>query len=125
MSRKQEIAKEMAALAGELQEIEAKEIETLAAQAREFKVDWLSRIAEAMLHRKFGHKPATKDLGYALADDYSMMHRELGYPFSGCKIQPDVRVTLNEMLKHFDLIEYVFSKTRYDECSNGFFFRRS
>lgn len=126
MSRKQEIAREMAALAGELQEIDAKEIETLANKARDFKLDWLSRIAEAMLHRKLGHKPTTKELGYALADDYSMLHRDLGYPFNFKKqIPADVFKTLKEMQMHFDLTDYIFAKTHYDECDNGFFRRRS
>ena len=62
-----------------------------------------------------------KDAAYALAKSY---------PDYVKSRDPDVTIVLKELLDKLDLdhnglIDYIFAYTHYDECNNGFFFRRS
>lgn len=57
-----------------------------------------------------------KKIGYYLAKQ-SVLERELP--------NEDHEKIRQEMIRKCDFITYVFATTHYDECSNGWFFRRS
>jgi hypothetical protein len=77
----------------------------------------LNKLGEALRHRVLKEKPTTERLGYALADIYQELNQ----------IPQNEREEklLRDVLSHLDVADYIFSHTHYDECSNGYFFRRS
>jgi hypothetical protein len=83
-------------------------------QAKKSKSEFVFNYAEAMMHVNLQIKPTTKRLGYALANVKS--------PEPLSKENSDL---LEKIKNEFDREGYIFRNTNYDECSNGYFFRRN
>lgn len=83
-------------------------------QAKFLKSEWIFWNAEAMMHVNFKIKPTTKRLGYALANGRCTE-----------RLSKAKKELLSKIEKEFDMDDYVFSCTHYDEKSNGYYFRRS
>ena len=76
----------------------------------------LCMFADAILHQKFGIKPKDTKLGYTISSLPNHKH----FNFN------DKQKELYEQsMDVINIEEYVFSTTHYDECSNGFYYRRS
>lgn len=121
--RKVEITQQMMALTAELQQINNKEIIDLAQEAKNTKIDWLSFLADAFLHEKLRIKPAEPKFGYVIAKLYQTITENSER--NRDKLSQEVFLIINKIVSRFDVPEYVFRHTHYDECSNGRFFRRS
>lgn len=81
----------------------------------------LKLFAEAMCHEVLRYKPQTERLGYELAD----ISRKYNGDFSRVIFTDEERYLFKKVLNYLDWCSYIFNHTHYDECSNGFFFRRS
>ena len=73
---------------------------------------YLEAIAQAMLHTKYNVEPDIPDLGYFLAE-----HEADSQP-------SHVHVLFYKLMRLFDISEYVFAYTHYDEYMGGYL-RRS
>lgn len=91
-------------------------------------------LAEAMRHQKLNIKPDEEKLGYRISgmsdryrDYMDYLHRESDQK----KFAKETKKTLaqveimSEILRNLDYIDYVFRYTRYDNCTNGRFWRMS
>lgn len=74
--------------------------------------------------KKAGTKLAVEPdrLGYFLAEKCRVYIKPFGEPFFQ---DEDLENLRKKMLRRFDATDYVWANTHYDECDNGFFFRRS
>ena len=100
--------------------LEAKEndVRLLSGQIDETKNSKLQLIAEAMRHVVLKEKPTTENLGYTISE---FSEKDL----KNIPTNENEKILLKNVLSNIDIIDYVFATTHYDECSNGFFFRRS
>jgi hypothetical protein len=99
------------------------EVSQLLAQIRSKDNEELKCLAEAMGQTWLGRDPKiAKDLGYLIAD---ISHRVGGRKWEQITKDKEELKLLNKVLGYLDIDDFVFNNTHYDECSNGFFFRRS
>jgi len=77
----------------------------------------LKLLAEAMRHVVLKEQPTTPKLGYEIA---SIDAKQNQIP----KNDEELKL-LGRVLGYLNVSSYVFGNTHYDECSNGFYFRRS
>jgi hypothetical protein len=99
----------------ELDRIREDKIRKLATEAIDTKNKFLVLCAEAMLHDNLEQQPTTERLGYELADIKE----------SSSKLTKEQKSIYNKINQVFDVYNYIFSHTHYDECSGDYFFRRS
>lgn len=77
--------------------------------------EYIRMLGEARLHDLNKVKPTTPKLGYFLADN--------SFDHDGSTETDEY--LYSELRKGFDISDYIFSTTHYDECSGGHYFRRS
>lgn len=105
----------------ELKKVETDKCKRIVKNAADSSNEAIRLLVEAFNHFKTGEKPTTERLAYQLANIYGTYRGELK---SAVETDEDKRI-LRDVLSQFDVVDYVFTHTHYDECSNGFFFRRS
>ena len=75
--------------------------------------EYIEGVAQAMLFVLHGIKPERDSLGYFLAEHESDPQGEMEH------------VIFYEMVRRFDVSEFIFSQTNFDEYMGGHYFRRS
>lgn len=77
---------------------------------------FVNYLCQACLHIHFDIEPSEKRLSYEIA--------QVGInPYS--ELESHVLEDIKPLLQKCNLTDYVFQYTHYDECHNGYFFRRS
>ncbi len=91
------------------------EVEAISRKVEDTENQELKKLSAAMCHVCLSRKPTIKQLGYELSSiDVTSVPKN--------KKEEDL---LRKILGYLSVSNYVFSYTHYDECSNGFYFRRS
>lgn len=110
-----ELIKEKASIEAQIENLERQEDFALYKEAIRSDCEAIRFLAEAMLHTRQKVKPSVEKLGYELAS--------LNY--DSRKENDETNKLYRRLLQKIDVTDYVFAHTHYDECSNGYFFRRS
>lgn len=66
-------------------------------------------------------KAEASKVAYYLADHYKVWYDAMDRE----KLSEEEEKLLKAILREFDVSTFIFTFTHYDECSNGYFFRRS
>jgi hypothetical protein len=124
-ARIQELETNIKELKKDLAERQLNKNKILAQTAKATNDPILVALADAMMHHLYSVLPKTK-VAYTLADisrTIDGFEGPMGHPL---KLDTEEKTQLlRQLLQRFSPTDYIFNHTHYDECDNGFFFRRS